>query len=216
MLGGLTFRHFQLFEEVLTCGIYLWWNIDCNLLFRQGQCSTQPFPTLIILTTKVREDFFEEMDTYWIPELIWPPMKETWTKTSFIVVFINPALTRGPFVVSHIFLIVVYTYSDKRLQVSLGEVLGGIHHIKPWHYQVLSYLKEDLASPELVSFVCDHRFKSGNRVRDTTFSLQCVKASSCSTPGPKEFETSVKAEFLIYWPRDGWFCKHLSPNNDSV
>lgn len=74
----------------------------------------------------------------------------------------------------HIFLIVVYTYSDKRLQVSLGEVLGEYSSYKETMAlpgPILS--QEDLASPELVSFVCDHRFKSGNRVRDTTFSLQC-------------------------------------------
>lgn len=145
------------------------------------------------------------MDTYWIPELIWPPMKETWTKTSFIVVFINPALTRGgPFVVSHIFLIVVYTYSDKRLQVSLGEVLGEYSSYKETMAlpgPILS--QEDLASPELVSFVCDHRFKSGNRVRDTTFSLQCVKASSFLNPWPQRIWNKRKS-WISHLLTKGW------------
>lgn len=69
------------------------------------------------------------MDTHCeFPELIWPPMKETWTKTSFYSGFHKPCfLTRGgPAVVSHIFLIVVYTYSDKWLQVSLGGSIGRV------------------------------------------------------------------------------------------
>lgn len=88
--------------------------------------------------------------------------------------------------VSHIFLIVVYTYSDKQLQVSLGEVLGEYSSCKEtMALQGPILFKEDLASPELVSSVCNHQLRSGNMVRDTTFPLQCVKASSFLNPWPQ-------------------------------
>lgn len=96
--------------------------------------------------------------------------------------------------VSHIFLIVVYTYSDKWLQVSSGEVLGEYSSYKETMALPGPILSQgDLASPELVSFVCDHRLKSGNRVRDTTFSLQCVKASSFLNPWPQRIWNKRKS-----------------------
>lgn len=43
----------------------------------------------------------------------------------------------------------------------------------------------DLASPKLVSSLCDHHLRSGNRVRDTTSPLKYVKANSFLNPHPQ-------------------------------
>ena len=43
----------------------------------------------------------------------------------------------------------------------------------------------DLACPKLVSSLCDHHLRSGNRVRDTTSPLQYVKINSFLNPHPQ-------------------------------
>ena len=156
------------------------------------------------------------MDISWIPELIWPPMKETWTKISFIMVFINPALTGGLCGLSHLPYCSLYLLINS-FRFHWGKYWESIHHVKkPWHYKVLSYLKKTW---HLLNWwvLC----VTTSSDQETRWEIQLSHCSvwkqvPSSTPGPKEFETSIKAEFIIYSPRDGRFCKALSPNNDSV